>query len=506
MRHLFKSAKIGYNTGKLRPMALKQKTILVTGGAGFVGTHLCRRLLKEGHAVISLDNYFTGSLDNHIAGVDYREGHTKDIEKHIPETPDIIYHLGEYSRVEQSVFESDVVHDLNVVGTTAVLEFWRARKCKLVYAGSSTKFGDGGLARETTPYASSKAANTVRVKECGERYGLPHAITYFYNVFGPGERAGIYGTVIENFKQMYLRGAPLTVVSPGMQVRNFTHVNDIVEGLIVVGEKGMGDEFGLGNEQALSILDIAHLFGADIIMMPERPGNRMQSALDTTKSRALGWEAKRSVSEYIREFLGTNARGAVLERRALVFSTTFHPVAGPAEDALYDLMIAMPDVQFDVVTTVFSKDSMSATSPVPNANVYRVGNGRLSDKYLLPILGYRVARALHRKHQYLFAWALLASYAALAGVFLKRTTGLPLLITLADQDLRRLSWGKRKLLSWVLSGTDQVYGGDALQEKQVAALSSRVNLRRSMGDGDAFANAIRFAYSGFIRERLKVKL
>src|SRR3989344_2820540 len=108
------------------------KLILVTGGAGFIGSHLCERLAKDGHTVISLDNYFAGSRDNHIPGVEYRTGHTKDIEEHIPESPDIIFHLGEYARVEQSVLEPDVVHDLNTLGTAAVLEFWRTKKCKLV--------------------------------------------------------------------------------------------------------------------------------------------------------------------------------------------------------------------------------------------------------------------------------------------------------------------------------------------------------------------------------------
>src|SRR3989344_6414655 len=235
MRHLFKSAKIGYNTGKLRPMALKQKTILVTGGAGFVGTHLCRRLLKEGHAVISLDNYFTGSLDNHIAGVDYREGHTKDIEKHIPETPDIIYHLGEYSRVEKSFEDVETVWDLNQFGTFAVLEFCRRRQSKLVYAGSSTKFGDSGFGRDQSPYSWAKASMTDLVKNYGEWFGLRYAITYFYNVYGPGERSDAFGTVVEIFKQQHMRGLSLSVVAPGTQERIFTHVNDIVRALLLVG-------------------------------------------------------------------------------------------------------------------------------------------------------------------------------------------------------------------------------------------------------------------------------
>jgi UDP-glucose 4-epimerase len=275
------------------------KTIVVTGGAGFVGSQLCKRLTQEGYRVISLDNYFTGSKENHYPGVEYREGHTKDIATHITETPDILFHLGEYARVEQSLEEPARVWELNVAGTFGVLEFWRAKKCKLVYAGSSTKFGDGGLARVATPYAWTKAANTELVKNYASWYGLPFAITYFYNVYGPGERAGKYGTVVEIFRQKMQKGEPLTVEEPGTQVRNFTHIDDIIDGLVLIGEKGDGEEFGLGSPEAVSIIDLAKMFGGRVQMIPSRRGNRMESALDDTKSRAIGWAPKRTLTEYI---------------------------------------------------------------------------------------------------------------------------------------------------------------------------------------------------------------
>ena len=278
----------------------RMKTVLVTGGAGFIGSHVCERLAKEGHRVISLDNYFTGSRDNHVAGVEYREGHTKDIAKHISETPDLIYHLGEYSRVEASFKEPALVWDLDVAGTFGVLEFWREKKCKLVYAGSSTKFGDGGLGRDQSPYAWCKAANSELVKNYHAWFNLPFAITYFYNVYGPGERAGAYGTVIEIFHQKMQKGEPLGVNAPGTQKRNFTHVHDIVDGLMLVGEKGDGDEYGLGASESYTILEVAKLFGGTIEMRPEVAGNRMSSGLDTAKSSALGWSAKQKLPDYIK--------------------------------------------------------------------------------------------------------------------------------------------------------------------------------------------------------------
>lgn len=280
-------------------MSPQKKTVVVTGGAGFVGSHLCRRLVQEGHAVISLDNYFTGSREDHVSGVEYREGHTKDIEKYIPETPDVIYHLGEYSRVEKSIEEPALVWDLNVAGTFGVVEYWRKRKCKLVYAGSSTKFGDGGTGRDQSPYAWTKATNTELVRNYGAWYGLPYAITYFYNVYGPGERAGTYGTVVEIFHQQHKKGEPLTVVAPGTQKRNFTHIDDIVEGIILVGEKGTGDDFGLGSEHEYTILEVARMFSKEVTMLPERVGNRLASGIDTKKSKLLGWTAKNSLEEYV---------------------------------------------------------------------------------------------------------------------------------------------------------------------------------------------------------------
>ena len=282
-------------------MSESQKMILITGGAGFVGSNLCERLVAEGYRVISLDNYFTGSTDNHIDGVEYREGHTKDIARLVPETPDLLYHLGEYSRTEQSHFEPEIVFDLNTVGTFSVLEFVREKKCKLIYAGSSTKFADGGLGRDQSPYAFTKATNTELVRNYGTWYGINYAITYFYNVYGNREIAsGPYATVIARFIDRYKKGEPLTVTAPGTQKRIFTHVDDIVDGLIVVGEKGMGDEFGLGAAESYSILDIAEMFNVPIEMTPEKAGNRMNAVLDTTQSNAIGWQPHKRVEDYIR--------------------------------------------------------------------------------------------------------------------------------------------------------------------------------------------------------------
>lgn len=472
------------------------KLILVTGGAGFVGSNLCKRLLADGHKVISLDNYFSGTRESHMQGVDYREGHTKDIEQLIPETPALVYHLGEYSRVEKSFEDIEALWDLNKTGTFAVLEFVRRRGCKIVYAGSSTKFADGGIGREQSPYAWAKATNTELVKSYGAWFGIPYAITYFYNVYGPGERSGAYGTVIEIFKQNYLTGKPITVTLPGTQVRNFTHVDDIVDGLVLVGEKGDGDEYGLGDETPYSLLDVAKMYGGEVVMLPERQGNRMTSTLDTSRANALGWKTKKHLAEYIKEVTVTGERKKPRERKVLVFTTTFHPIMGDAERALCELMEKMPDVHFDIVTAMHVPEAKHATCPVTNATVHHVGNGTRFDKYLLPVYGARLGYELARKHNYLLSWSVMASYGTIAALSVKRRANLPLLVTLADQ---RLSWYEQLFLRLVTQRADQVYASLPEQGIKIASLASRMSKRRSLGEGDTFGNQIRFAYSAFLQ-------
>ena len=279
--------------------------ILVTGGAGFVGSNLCEALAKDPqNDVYSLDNYFTGSRDNHVLGVTYIEGSTEHIFELINFTPDLIYHLGEYSRVEQSFDDIDKVLLFNKIGTMKVLEFCRKRGCKLVYAGSSTKFGDGGIGKDQSPYAWSKSSNTELIINYGNWYNLEYAIVYFYNVYGKREiRAGKYATLIALFTEKMKKGEPLTVVSPGTQQRNFTHIDDIVDGLLLVGKKGKGDGYGIGSPETYTVLEIAKLFGGEIQMLPERKGNRMTAEVVTKKTEELGWKTKRHIKDFIEELV-----------------------------------------------------------------------------------------------------------------------------------------------------------------------------------------------------------
>ncbi len=281
------------------------KKILITGGAGFIGSHLCESLASN-NLVTSIDNYLTGKESNHVTGVTYIKGNTSDIDRLVSSDFDIVFHLGEYSRVEQSFDDIEIVWESNKVGTFAVLEFCRAHSIKLIYAGSSTKFGDGGLGRSQSPYGWTKASNTELVINYGAWYSLNYAITYFYNVYGPREiREGKYATVVALYAEKMRRGECLGLVSPGSQRRNFTYVKDVVRALELIGTGGYGDEFGIGHVQSYSIRQIAELFGGEIEIMDPRRGNRQTADLVTDKTMALGWRPEMSIDKYI-ELLRAN--------------------------------------------------------------------------------------------------------------------------------------------------------------------------------------------------------
>lgn len=279
--------------------------ILVIGGAGFVGSNLCKAL-SASHNVSSLDNYFTGSKNNHTGGVKYFEGDSADVQKICGDQDfDTVFHLGEYSRVEESFSDYEIVNQFNISSMFCVMEFCNRQNAKLIYAGSSTKFGDSGENRFASPYALSKYINTLHLTAYANWTGLSYAITYFYNVYGPGEIAcGRHSTVIAKFLELRSKGTKTyPVVSPGTQRRNFTYVGDIVDGLIKVANYGSGDGYGIGSPYDYSIVEVVELLGGNCEFLPARPGNRMAAALMTEKTRGLGWSPEMTLERYINDQL-----------------------------------------------------------------------------------------------------------------------------------------------------------------------------------------------------------
>ena len=282
---------------------MKNRKILITGGAGFIGSNLCSAL-ADANDIVCIDNYLMGSVSNHKKGPRYVNGCVSDINQLLADDDfDLVFHLGEYSRVEQSIEEPLITFKNTIIPFPALLDFVRARGAKLIYSGSSTKFAKGTEGSSLSPYSFSKSSNTELLKNYARWYGLDYAITYFYNVFGKGElQNGKYATVVGKFGALYKEGKRTFPVSrPGTQLRNFTHVDDIISGLIAVAEKGSGDKFGIGNEQAYSILDICEMFGCSPEFYDAGSANRLGSGLEIQNTLDLGWRAEKSLETFIRE-------------------------------------------------------------------------------------------------------------------------------------------------------------------------------------------------------------
>jgi len=287
--------------------------ILVTGGAGFVGTSLIKKLLKKYNdcKIISIDNYSCGKIENHIVSkrVLYLNKDTRDLNNvdapllwnNKKFSPDVVFHFGEYSRIVTSFDNINLCWDYNMQGSKSVLDFCISENCKLIYSASSSKFGNDGKDENLSPYAWMKAKIVELIKNYSDWFDLKYEITYFYNAYGPGQvRSGDYATVIGIFEEQYSRGSPLTVVSPGEQSRDFTHINDIVRGVILAYEKGQQGEYPLGTGTPHKIIDVAEMFKHKHVLIPERKGERFfGKAVPSLTYQHLGWKPQIKLEDYI---------------------------------------------------------------------------------------------------------------------------------------------------------------------------------------------------------------
>ena len=286
--------------------------VLVTGGAGFIGTNLIKRLLSDGHRVVSLDNYTTGKKENEIEqkGVQYFTVDLVQTDNYdfFMDKPDVIYHLAAIARIQPSFEHPTYTFHSNVTATLNVLEWARGKECPIVYAGSSSSNGD----KFANPYTLSKSQGEQLVELYNKVYNLPTTICRFYNVYGPHQLTeGDYCTLIGIFETLYKEGRPLTITGDGKQRRDFTHVDDIVDGLILAAKFRVydisGETFELGRGRSYSVNEIAAAFGENYPTkyIDERPGE-MRNTLCTEASLCklngtLGWNPRKNVIDFIKE-------------------------------------------------------------------------------------------------------------------------------------------------------------------------------------------------------------
>ena len=287
---------------------------LVTGGAGFVGTNLVNRLVDEGHEVIVFDNLSTGKQENinskakffliDISKTELFEIQTMD---DVMSGVDVIFHLAALARIQPSMKNPVPPIEANVMGTLNILECARKHNIQVVYSGSSTKHK--GVFK--SPYAWSKYGGEQLCELYSKIYDLNTTICRFYNVYGDYHiRTGDYATVVGIFEEQFMNGKPITITSDGEQRRDFTHIDDIVEALILcVGKDFRVEEFELGRGVNYSINEIANMYGEDYPKeyLPKRPGEYDMTLADSSNAKEkLGWIPKKDIKDYITKWVGEN--------------------------------------------------------------------------------------------------------------------------------------------------------------------------------------------------------
>lgn len=288
---------------------MEKNNILITGGAGFIGSNLAKKLLilYPKINITILDNFFTGQVENIfsiINNITLVTGNTWDISTLFPTQHfDIVFHFGEYSRIVTSFDNIDYLTKTNLYGTIQVLEMCRKWNAKIIYSASSSKLGNGGKDENISPYAWVKSKIVELIKNYNNWYNLQYEICYFFNVYGQGQiMSGEYATVIGIFTRQYKKNEILTVVSPGTQTRDFTHVDDIIDGVIKSSSKNMNKEWYLRTGENISIIDIANMFDSKWELVPERKGERFNSVyFPTDTQKILNWKPKWSINKWIEQ-------------------------------------------------------------------------------------------------------------------------------------------------------------------------------------------------------------
>lgn len=277
--------------------------ILVTGGAGFIGTNLIKKLLREKHQVESIDNYDSGLIKNQQKECIYYNKNIINIDTLGEKNYDIIYHMAGLSRIQPSFVNPSETFKANTEGTQKVLEYAKKNNCKVVYAGSSSRWHNP----YQSPYATYKHLGEEICKMYKMVYNMSIEICRFYNVYGPHEIVdGDWAAVIGIWRRQVRDGGKITIVGDGEQRRDFTHVDDIVEGLykVSMSEENHEDAWELGTGTNYSINELYEMFkerfGIEKEHINNQKGNYRNTLRENTDAiKRLGWKPSDKLKKYI---------------------------------------------------------------------------------------------------------------------------------------------------------------------------------------------------------------
>ena len=285
--------------------------IIVTGGAGFIGSNLIKYLIKKTKfKIISIDNYSTGTKKNHLnhKNVKYIKSENINISKILKKYNKkikVIFHFGEFSRIYQSFLKPKECLNSNINNSFEVINFAKDNKIKIIYSATSSALGNNGKDENLSPYAWAKTKNIELIKNYSKWFGLKYELLFFYNVYGPGQILNTaMSAVIGIFETQFKKKKPLTIVKPGTQKRDFTHIDDIINGCYLAFIKGRQSEYMLCSKKQYTILEIAKMFKTKIKFLPPRMGERFGASIPNNNAlNHLGYEPKVSIGAYINNYI-----------------------------------------------------------------------------------------------------------------------------------------------------------------------------------------------------------
>ncbi len=484
----------------------RQKTILITGGAGFIGSHLCERLLKDGHKVICVDSFFSGKKEN-IAPLLKNKNFT--LIKHNIIYPlkkrfkkiDEIYNLACPASPLQYQFDPILTLRTSVEGTRNMLELARRYGARFLQASTSEVYGDplehpqkeeyfgnvNPLGKRSC-YDEGKRAAESLCKDYREHYGVDARIVRLFNIYGPKMMFND-GRVISNFVLQALLGEDITVHGRGEQSRSFMYIDDLIEAFLKVmdlpPEKiGLGP-LNLGNPQERTIKDLAYLIKEltgsksqvvfiDYEKIPERLGDPQRRCPDITRAKSiLGWEPRVGFREGLHKTIADFEERLKNKTKILVFIPQYLPEQGPAEQAVAEITQRLIGYDFHLVTSRMDK-KLPRQEKIGRVQVYRIGWGSRIDKYLLPWWGVGRALALKKRNNYEAVWGVMASYGGLAGVIFSWLSRISLLVTLFPQKKKKIWW---PIYRFIFQRAHHLQVLAEMSDKALAWLSDEKKLR-----------------------------
>lgn len=507
-----------------------KKTILIAGGAGFIGSHLISKYLNAGHRVIAIDNLQTTMKPKHIEK--FFDNPRFTFKRH-----DIIEPLRFKEKIDwifncacagsYTSYQYDPVHTVktNTIGVINLLDLAREHGARIMQFSTSEIYGDPLESPQRETYLGNVNMLGPRAcydegKRCAEtlcmdyhrEYGTDIKIIRIFNTYGP-QMDPNDGRAITNFVMNALEGHPIEIYGDGSHTRSFQYIDDLIAGIdTMMRKENFLGPVNLGNPGEITMKELANA----IIKKTSSTSACVytKSATDDPKrrcpdialaARELGWSPKISLTEGLDKTIAYFKTIERPDRKILVFATTYHPDLGPAENAVYELSQEMPDTEFHIITTKFRK-GVSHFEKFGTDSIHRVGFGMKFDKYLLPIFGVWKAWQLHREHNYRFAWSVMASYGGISALLLKFISkDINFLLTLDPKELSGRSFLKSKILvplyKIIFKNTDSVYVSDYVLEKNAKIIHPNMNIS-VMGDGSrAFMNRVRYTYIDLINKQ-----